>query len=101
LRATRNARDGMHPIFALIYVILDIYKWVLIASVILSWLVALNVVNTYNRIVNIIGDVLWRLTEPVLRPIRQFIPSVGGLDLSPLVALLLVWFLQYLIVYYG
>ena len=91
----------MHPIFALIYVILDIYKWVLIASVILSWLVALNVVNTYNRIVNVIGDVLWRLTEPVLRPIRQFVPSVGGLDLSPLVALLLVWFLQYLIVYYG
>jgi YggT family protein len=91
----------MHPIFALIYVILDIYKWVLIASVILSWLVALNVVNTYNRVVNVIGDVLWRLTEPVLRPIRQFIPSVGGLDLSPLVALLLVWFLQYLIVYYG
>ncbi len=91
----------MHPIFALIYVILDIYKWVLIASVILSWLVALNVVNTYNRVVNIIGDVLWRLTEPVLRPIRQFVPSVGGLDLSPLVALLLVWFLQYLIVYYG
>ena len=91
----------MHPIFALIYVILDIYKWVLIASVILSWLVALNVVNTYNRVVNVIGDVLWRLTEPVLRPIRQFVPSVGGLDLSPLVALLLVWFLQYLIVYYG
>ena len=91
----------MHPIFALIYVILDIYKWVLIASVILSWLVALNVVNTYNRVVNVIGDVLWRLTEPVLRPIRQFIPSVGGLDLSPLVALLLVWFLQYLISYYG
>ena len=91
----------MHPIFALIYVVLDIYKWVLIASVILSWLVALNVVNTYNRVVNVIGDVLWRLTEPVLRPIRQFVPSVGGLDLSPLVALLLVWFLQYLIVYYG
>ena len=91
----------MHPIFALIYVILDIYKWVLIASVILSWLVALNVVNTYNRVVNVIGDVLWRLTEPVLRPIRQFVPSVGGLDLSPLVALLLIWFLQYLIVYYG
>ena len=91
----------MHPIFALLYVILDIYKWVLIASVILSWLVALNVVNTYNRVVNVIGDVLWRLTEPVLRPIRQFIPSVGGLDLSPLVALLLVWFLQYLISYYG
>ena len=91
----------MHPIFALIYVILDIYKWVLIASVVLSWLVALNVVNTYNRVVNIIGDVLWRLTEPVLRPIRQFVPSIGGLDLSPLVALLLVWFLQYLIVYYG
>ncbi len=91
----------MHPIFALIYVILDIYKWVLIASVILSWLVALNVVNTYNRVVNIIGDVLWRLTEPVLRPIRQFVPSIGGLDLSPLLALLLVWFLQYLIVYSG
>ena len=91
----------MHPILALVYVVLDIYKWVLIASVILSWLVAFNVVNTYNRVVNTIGDVLWRLTEPVLRPIRNFVPSVGGLDLSPLVALLLVWFLQYLLVYYG
>ena len=91
----------MHPILALVYVILDIYKWVLIASVILSWLVAFNVVNTHNRIVNVIGDVLWRLTEPVLRPIRNFVPNMGGLDLSPLIALLLVWFLQYLLVYYG
>jgi YggT family protein len=91
----------MHPILALVYVILDIYKWVLIIYVVLDWLIAFNVINTYNRFVATVRDVLARLTEPVLRQIRGFIPAVGGIDLSPLVALIAVWFLQYLIVYYG
>ena len=85
----------MHPILALVYVILDLYSIVLIAAVIFSWLIAFNVINTYNRFVRTVGDILWRLTEPVLRYIRGFVPPIGGLDLSPLIALVLVWFIQY------
>ena len=72
----------------------EIYTWILIASVILSWLVAFNVVNTRNQVVFMIGSVIERMTEPVLRPIRNFLPNVGGLDLSPLVLLLLLNFLK-------
>jgi YggT family protein len=91
----------MHPILALIYVLLDIYKWVLIIYVVLDWLIAFNVINTYNRFVATVRDILARLTEPVLRWIRGFIPGVGGIDLSPLVALIGIWFLQYVMVYDG
>ncbi|GGB33975.1 YggT family protein [Tistrella bauzanensis] len=73
---------------------IEIYTWILIASVILSWLVAFNVVNTRNQVVFMIGSVIERMTEPVLRPIRNFLPSLGGLDLSPLVLLLLLNFLK-------
>ena len=91
----------MNPILALIYVLLNIYKWVLIIYVVLDWLIAFNVINTYNRFVATVRDVLARLTEPVLRWIRGFMPAVGGIDLSPLVALIGIWFIQYVIVYYG
>lgn len=73
---------------------IEIYTWVLIASVILSWLVAFNVVNTNNQVVYAIGSFIHRITEPVLRPIRNFLPSLGGLDLSPLILLLLLNFLK-------
>ncbi|HAE49137.1 MAG: hypothetical protein CMO30_19445 [Tistrella sp.] len=73
---------------------IEIYTWILIASVILSWLVAFNVVNTNNQVVYTIGSFIHRITEPVLRPIRNFLPSLGGLDLSPLVLLLLLNFLK-------
>ncbi|HET8726370.1 MAG TPA: YggT family protein, partial [Alphaproteobacteria bacterium] len=72
----------------------DLYIWVLIISAILSWLVAFNVVNTSNRVVYVIGDVLYRLTEPALRPIRRFIPYLGGIDVSPVVLILAIVFLQ-------
>ena len=91
----------MHPILALVYVVLDLYKWVLIIYVVLDWLIAFNVINTYNRFVATVRDILARLTEPVLRWIRGFVPAVGGIDLSPLVALLGIWFIQYVLVYYG
>jgi YggT family protein len=91
----------MHPILALVYVVLDLYKWVLIIYVVLDWLIAFNVINTYNRFVATVRDILARLTEPVLRWIRAFVPAVGGIDLSPLVALLGIWFIQYVLVYYG
>ena len=82
------------PLFWLLTTIIEIYIWILIAGAILSWLVAFNVVNTRNRFVYLLGDFLHRVTEPVLRPIRRVLPNLGGIDLSPLVLILLLLFLQ-------
>ncbi len=87
----------MVALLLLIVQLIGIYKWILIASVILSWLVAFNAVNTRNRFVAIAGDFLFRVTEPLLRPIRRVIPVVGGIDLSPLILFLVLWFVQMLI----
>ncbi|MEO3432534.1 YggT family protein [Inquilinus sp. CAU 1745] len=87
----------MQSLFFLIDSILALYFWIIIISAILSWLVAFNVVNTSNRIVYTIGDVLYRLTEPALRPIRRFMPNLGGIDLSPVVLLLLIGFVRNLL----
>lgn len=88
----------MEALILLLNSVINIYIWVVLGSVILSWLVAFNVVNTHNRFVFIIGDVLHKLTEPVLAPIRRLIPNIGGIDLSPLVLILLLMFLQNLVV---
>ena len=88
----------MEPVLWLIDTLIQLYIWVLIGQVILSWLVAFKVVNTQNQIVNQIGTVLYRLTEPVLGPIRRILPNLGPVDLSPLVLILLLVFLQTLIV---
>lgn len=90
----------MRSLYFLLDTILSLYTYVVIAQVILSWLVAFNVVNTHNRIVGTIGEVLYRLTEPVLGQIRRFVPSVGGLDLSPLILLLGIYFLRNLMFEY-
>ena len=82
------------PLFGLIDIVLGLYVWILIAAVVMSWLISFNVVNTSNRIVYVIADFLYRLTEPLLVPIRRFLPNLGGLDLSPVVLLLAVWFLR-------
>lgn len=82
------------PLFWLVDTIIGIYIWVLIASAILSWLVAFNVVNTRNRFVYLLGDFLHRITEPALRPIRRILPNLGGVDLSPLVLILLLLFVR-------
>lgn len=82
------------PLFWLADTIIGIYIWVLIASAILSWLVAFNVVNTRNRFVYLLGDFLRRITEPALRPIRRILPNLGGVDLSPLVLILLLLFVR-------
>lgn len=74
--------------------ILSIFGWVIILSAILSWLIAFNILNTRNPVVDRIVDVLYRLTEPVLRPIRNVLPNLGGIDVSPIVALLGIWLLQ-------
>ncbi|GIK99345.1 MAG: YggT family protein [Alphaproteobacteria bacterium] len=83
----------------LISAVITIYIWLLIASAIMSWLVAFNVINTRNRFVYVVGDFLYRVTEPALRPIRRILPSLGGIDLSPIVLLLILFFLRDLIVY--
>lgn len=87
----------MQSLFFLIDSVLALYFWIIIISAILSWLVAFNVVNTSNRIVYAVGDVLYRLTEPALRPIRRFMPNLGGIDLSPVVLLLLIGFVRNLL----
>lgn len=82
----------------LILVLLNIYFWIIIIQVILSWLVAFGVVNMHNEVVGMIGRFVHALTEPVMRPIRNFLPSMGGIDLSPMIVLLAIFFLQRLIV---
>jgi YggT family protein len=82
------------PLLTVISYALDLYWWVVIAMIVYSWLTAFGVINTYNSTVRTIGDVLARLTEPVLRPIRQFLPNFGAVDLSPIVLWLGITFLQ-------
>ena len=71
---------------------ITLYVWALIVSAVLSWLVAFNVVNTRNRFVYVVGDFLYRITEPALRPIRRLIPNLGGIDISPIVLILILFF---------
>ena len=87
-----NAMIG--AIVEVIYLILDFYVWALIVSAVLSWLVAFNIINTSNRFVHTVGDFLYRITEPLLRPIRRVVPPVNGLDLAPLVLIFAIMFLQ-------
>jgi len=91
----------MRSIIEVVSLVIDIYIWCLIGSAILSWLVAFNVVNTQNRFVYMIGDFLFRITEPVLRPIRRYLPSLGGLDISPVVLILLLILLRGLMFEYA
>jgi YggT family protein len=87
----------LNPIAALLIQILEIYKWVVILAVIISWLTAFNVINVHNNFVRTVLRILMALTEPVFRQVRKVIPPIAGLDLSPIVVFLLIWFLQYTI----
>ncbi len=83
--------------FALVVIVnlvLELYKWLLIIGAVLSWLVAFDVINTRNRFVHAVGDFCYRLTEPMLRHIRRWVPSINGLDLSPVILILAIIFLQ-------
>ncbi len=88
----------MHAIFWLIDNVIGLYITVVIIQVVLSWLVSFNVVNTRNRFVYLVGDLLFRLTEPALGPIRRMLPSLGGIDISPVVLILLLYFLRVLLI---
>ena len=77
---------------------LDIYWWIIIASAIFSWLYAFNVVNSRNQFVGTVSNTLYRLTEPALRPIRRFMPDLGGIDISPIILLLIIFFIRQFLV---
>ena len=83
-----------NPFLWLIHTIITLYIWVLIAAAVLSWLVAFNVVNPYNQVVRNIGETLHRLTEPLLRPIRNVLPNLGGVDISPIILILILYYVQ-------
>jgi YggT family protein len=84
----------MNPFLWLLDTIINIYIWLLIASAVLSWLIAFNVVNTRNPIVHSVGDFLYRVTEPLLRPIRNALPNLGGIDISPVILIIGLLFLE-------
>jgi YggT family protein len=90
----------MYAVANLINAVINIFIFVLIVQVIMSWLIAFNVVNTRNRFVYMVADVAYKITEPVLRPIRRILPSFGGLDLSPVVLILLLYFIRDLLFEY-
>jgi YggT family protein len=87
----------MHAVLHLILLVIRIYIWILIAQAILSWLLAFGVINRYNRSVSVIGDFLYRVTEPALRPIRAMLPNFGGVDISPVILILILYFIRILI----
>ena len=85
----------LNPLIFLLYKVINIYVWLLIISVVMSWLVTFNIINTGNRFVYMVGDFLYRITEPLLAPIRRFLPFMGGMDISPVVLIRLLYTLQY------
>lgn len=82
------------PLLTVLLMATDIYMWIIIIGVILTWLVHFNVVNTSNQFVSMVGNFCYRATEPALRPIRRIIPDLGGIDISPMVLILMIIFLQ-------
>lgn len=95
--ADNEMETWMLALFQTIDLALNLYTWVLIASAIFSWLYAFNVINSSNQFVNAIGTFLYNVTEPVLRPIRRIMPDLGGIDISPIIVLLIIFFLRSLL----
>jgi YggT family protein len=90
----------MSALLDVLLLALNLYQWVVIATAIMSWLIAFDVVNTRNDVVRMIWNGLLALTEPVLRPIRRYLPAMGGLDISPIILLLAIYFVERVIVRY-
>ncbi len=84
----------MRALLELFFLILQLYTYVIIATAIMSWLLAFDVINFRNQLVRSVWDFLNALTEPVLRPIRRLLPNLGGVDVSPIILLLLIWFVR-------
>ncbi|MES1991538.1 MAG: YggT family protein [Pseudomonadota bacterium] len=87
----------MQSLLILITQVIQIYTWVIIIGAVLSWLIAFNVINTQNRFVYTVVDIIYRVTEPALAPLRRILPDLGGIDISPVVLLLLLFFVQNLL----
>ena len=87
----------MHALATLIDTAITIYIYLLVASAILSWLMAFNVVNVQNKVIYTAVSLLYRVTDPVLRPIRRIVPNLGGIDISPIILILLLYFIRDLI----
>jgi YggT family protein len=90
----------MYAFLSLVSTVIQIYIWLLIAQAVLSWLVAFGVANRHNRFVAVAGDFLWRITDPLLRPIRRVLPDLGGIDVSPVILILLLYFFRNLMFEY-
>ena len=90
----------MRALLDVILIALQLYVWLLIAAAVVSWLIAFNVVNTRNQVVAMLADFLYRITEPALRPIRNLMPSLGGIDISPVILILIIYFLEQVIIRY-
>ena len=91
----------MTSIIILISQIIEIFIWLLIAQAILSWLIAFNIVNTTSNLINLIGNFLYKVTEPILRPIRRVLPDFGGVDVSPVILIILLIFFRNLLFEYS
>jgi YggT family protein len=96
----QRLKAPMRAILDVILIVLQLYIWLLIAAAVLSWLIAFNVVNVRNPVVAAVADFLYRITEPLLRPIRRRLPSLGGLDISPVILILIIILIERIIVYY-
>ena len=90
----------MRALFIVINLALEMYIYIIFAAVIMSWLIAFNVVNVRNQFVGMVADFLYRITEPALRPIRRFMPNLGGIDISPMILILILIFFRLVIQIY-
>ena len=90
----------MRALFYVIDLALQLYIYLLVAAAVLSWLIAFNVVNVRNQFVAMVADFLYRITEPALRPIRNRMPNLGGIDISPVILIFFIIFLRYIILLY-
>ncbi len=84
----------LEPLIELVITVLDLYWWIVIISVVMSWLITFGVLTTANHVVRGVVDILYRLTEPVYRPFRRFLPYIGGLDIAPLIVLLILYLIR-------
>ncbi len=90
----------MRALLDVVLLVLELYWWVIILAAIFSWLYAFRVVNPNNQVVGMIGSALYALTEPALRPIRRYVPSFGGLDVTPIILLLIIFLIRRIIILY-
>jgi YggT family protein len=95
-----EVQTAMRALLDVILLALQLYTYIIIAAAVVSWLVAFSVVNTRNQVVAMVGEFLYRVTEPALRPIRNFMPNLGGIDISPVILILIIILIENVIIYY-